>query len=254
MLLPINLSANFFGPNQIQARVHFHGFSQKPDGSPYHTDYDVGLDGQGQPTQSLERMLNSYGMPRSACQQNPQVVVMPVAYYRVDQYKNEFASDAQLEAFFSEIEKFLATFAPNHWRAGSLTVSAHSAGGDWLMKTFGKIDNAKTFEKVAGLILYDGLYSDEAADAVTRLAVKGWIPKVDVVSVYTKATANKTFAQVRAQLGIPLRASNVNIGDGKFRQDTLKAKTVLRHYYEAATPTQTTHDHWSIVKAAWELE
>jgi hypothetical protein len=239
-------------------RLHFHGYSQKADGSPWNADYDPALDSTGKPTEPWTKIFDAYDMERSVCAADPELLVIPISKYRCDTYREVLTEQSKINLFLNDFQSLMGSKIPD----GMLTISAHSAGADWISQLIKSPD-----VRLGKMILYDGLYNIEAVTNLRKLLLKGWIKNLEVVSVKDEPRSrqpsrpylnSQRIANDLINAGFPKQSSVLQLADGiQYQQLTigLNGGVQFRHRYPIETPKESNQkpliDHWTVVKYFW---
>lgn len=232
---------------ETQVRIHLHGFSQNPNGSAYNSTYDISLN-NGKPAESFEKTINAYGMQRSVCGRDPQILVVPISYYRCDDYKKSFATQDDFNTFLSEVE----TKLQHPIGRKQLVISAHSGGGNRLSQMMVSAD-----PRISKVLIFDGLYDGSqnifdwlslSADMNVKLIN---LFKVDGIEGEPYGNSNELIEKFEALLS-PVTHCGSIIGGENFSVDDLTTPrgVRIRNITQKENPTL---NHWGIVRTGWNL-
>jgi len=226
-------------------RIHLHGFSQNPDGTPYNNNFDIGLK-NNVPVESFEKTISAYGMARSVCGDSPEILVVPVSYYRCDDYKKSFLSQDDLNAFIKELEGKI-----NHpILEKKLIISAHSGGGNRLSDILTEDD-----PRISKVMIFDGLY-DGSTNIYNWITMTSSV-EVNLINLYKEDgvpgepyTTSMEVLQKLKNLSLPIESSSLQVNHHLFTVDRVVTAdgVEVKNFYQDKAPTL---DHWGLVSAMW---
>ena len=246
--LAIYQNDSVFLQNQIQTRLHFHGFTQNPQtGAPFQPDYDFPwIDQSKTPTDAqLRHFVEAFGFQREVENFPDHLVIIPISRGHCDQYP-ELMEVANFDSAFQQVIRWLEI---DQNKLNLTTVSAHSGGGKILAHLMGQASSSIFLSKATRSDFYDALYNDDDIIGVTRwMTTAGFIHSLRLFSVPDHEPAQRGDLLYHSMNGAELVKTTPI--DGLNISSSLKTLSSGNQLMIIQEKNQQL-DHWSLVKMAW---